>query len=414
MIYAFIRVWAIIFLRLYFRKTIVYGRDHIPEQGPLILASNHPSAFLEAAILTTVMNRPVHFLVRGDMFNPKFQWLFTWTKQIPIYRKKDGITNLRKNASSFDLTYRKLGEGEAVLIFPEAKTILEKKMRPIQRGTAHLAFGTLPFIKNGEQLMIQPVGVNFTEPRLPGTDIVVRFGQPFVTQQATREDRDAIERFTEELSNALSPLIIQVEDSLEKNYDVMASVYFRMIYDNRPGTDAHIDLQKISSFVNNGASNGGALKLTIDILKRVKENKNPNAIYFPDLIVLNRVGLMMLSILKICWLIAGGWIWRLVRYVVFTKIKTNTFQSPTTVGVFMVMMPLVSILLLVVFLITGIPAYYVLVWIFIMWLGALIRPPLDVILKLLGSSGNAKAELKAMVLSLMKDMEVALGANGIK
>src|SRR4029079_6252600 len=103
MIYAFIRLWSTIFLRLYFRKTIIYGCDRVPMKEPLILASNHPSAFLEASILATVMKRCLHFLVRGDMFSPRFKWLFNWTNQIPIYRKKDGIANLRKNASSFDL-----------------------------------------------------------------------------------------------------------------------------------------------------------------------------------------------------------------------------------------------------------------------------------------------------------------------
>ena len=133
MVYQIIRLWATLFLRLYFRKTIVYGLEHIPKKGPLIVASNHPSAFLEASIMGTILGRPLHYLVRGDMFHPKFQWLFDWTNQIPIYRQKDGISNLRKNASSFELTYRKLADGEAVLIFPEAKTILEKRMRPIQR-----------------------------------------------------------------------------------------------------------------------------------------------------------------------------------------------------------------------------------------------------------------------------------------
>src|SRR5688572_11115669 len=153
MVYQIIRIWATIFLRMYFRKTVVYGIEHIPRKGPLIVASNHPSAFLEASIMGTTLGRPLHYLVRGDMFHPKFRWLFDWTNQIPIYRQKDGISNLRKNASSFELTYRKLADGEAVLIFPEAKTTLEKRMRPIQRGTANLAFGTLPFIKEGEELL---------------------------------------------------------------------------------------------------------------------------------------------------------------------------------------------------------------------------------------------------------------------
>ncbi len=409
MMYAFIRLWATIFLRLYFRKTIIYGLEKVPPRGPLILASNHPSAFLEASILTTVMKRPIHFLVRGDMFNPKFKWLFDWTKQIPIYRKKDGITNLRKNASSFDLTYEKLGEGEAVLIFPEAKTVLEKKMRPIQRGTAHLAFGTLPYIKDKEELRIQPVGVNFTEPRIAGTDVVIKFGDSFVTHHGTREDREAIEIFTSQLSESMSPLIIQVDDSMEKNYDVLAAIYFRMLFDNRANTDAHAELQRIASVVNAPISNNIIINQTGEIIRTLKQYKITEALYFPDVIVLNRVGLAMLAILKTIWLIIGGWIWRLIRGIIFNRIKTDTFQAPTTLGVFMVVMPGVSMILLIFFFIAGISIYYILLWLFIMWMGTLVRPPLHVVMKLLLLRMETKSKLKVQVVSLRWEVEKILG-----
>lgn len=405
MMYAFIRWWAKIFLRLYFRKTIVYGIERVPPIGPLIVASNHPSAFLEASMLTTVMKRPIHFLVRGDMFNPKFNWIFKWTKQIPIYRQKDGISNLRKNASSFDLTYRKLAEGESVLIFPEAKTILEKKMRPIQRGTAHLAFGTLPYLTGENKLMIIPVGVNFTEPRLPGTDVVVQFGTPFVAQDATREDREAIEEFTEQLSASLSPLIIQVEDAMEKHYDVAASIYFRMVYENNPGANATQDLHRIASSFNHPHQDKNLIRQAEEIQKTLKHHKNKDAVYFPDLVVMNRMGLAMLSILKIIWLVGGGWIWRVARNIIFRKIKTITFQSPTTVGVFMVLMPLVSILLLVIFLLIGIPGYYVLIWLLLMWMGTLIKPSLEVMTKLLFMDGKSKKHLSTTIIELRKSIE---------
>ena len=409
MMYAFIRWWATQFLRSYFRKTIVYGSENVPPKGPLIVASNHPSAFMEASLLTTVMKRPIHFMVRGDMFNPRFKFLFKWTKQIPIYRKKDGIANLRKNAASFEYTYRELGKGEAVLIFPEAKTTLEKKMRPVQKGTAHLAFGAMPYIKEGEELTVQPVGVNFTEPRYPGTDVVVVFGTPFITQHASREDRIAIENFTNTLSDALSPLIIQVDDELEKNYDLLAAVYFRMVHDNKPGRNAFDDLQKLAGVINDKSSINIVVDQTDEINRELIKNKLKTAIYFPDLIVLNKVGLLMLAFLKIIWLIAGGWIWRLIRGVVYRKIKTPTFQGPTTVGVSMVVIPLMAILLLIILLVVNIPLLdalrYWFQWIVIMWAGTLIRPPLDIIWKLLMLNGNAKDKLKSRVLDLREEAE---------
>ena len=315
MIYQIILWWATIFLRLYFRKTLVYGREFIPPKGPLIVASNHPSAFLEASILATVMGRHIHFLVRGDMFHPRFRWLFNWTKQIPIYRQKDGIQNLRKNASSFDLTYKKLAEGNAVLIFPEAKTILEKKMRPIQRGTAHLAFGTLPSMDKESELQILPVAVNFTEPRYPGTDVVVRFDRSFPTEEATREDRDAIEKFTEKLSDTLSPLIIQVEDGgYELHYDVLASVYFRLVYNASRKTKAHDDLVRISQYVNQHSQHHAFLHRVHEYIHRMKRGKTNELIYFPDAVVRNRILLAFMFLIKFIWLVSGGWIWRVSRH----------------------------------------------------------------------------------------------------
>ncbi len=408
MMYAFIRLWARIFLRLYFRKTLVYGAEKVPSTGPLILASNHPSAFMEAAILATVMNRSIHFLVRGDMFHPRFKWLFDATKQIPIYRKKDGITNLRKNASSFDLTYRKLSEGESVLIFPEAKTTLEKKMRPIQRGTAHLAFGTLPFLKNGDVLKVQPVGVNFMDPRVPGTDVVIRFTDAFVVAEGTREDRDTIEAFTEQLTNAMSPLIVQVEDSLEKKYDVLAAIFLRMLYDNNPVPDAIKPLHAISNALQTGDQSETLQTDADSVLKLLKVSKNPEAVYFPDLVSLNKFGLAVMALLKILWLIAGGWIWRLVRNIIFKKISTITFQGPTSLGVMMVVMPLMALILVVALLIMGMPGWYVLGWIFVMWLGTLIRPALPVITKLLLMKSNLKSEAANKIIALRKQLEKAV------
>jgi 1-acyl-sn-glycerol-3-phosphate acyltransferase len=412
MVYQIIRIWATIFLRMYFRKTVVYGIEHIPRKGPLIVASNHPSAFLEASIMGTVLGRPLHYLVRGDMFHPKFRWLFNWTNQIPIYRQKDGISNLRKNASSFELTYRKLADGEAVLIFPEAKTILEKKMRPIQRGTAHLAFGTLPFIKEGEQLSILPVAVNFTEPRLPGTDVVVRFGPPFITEQATREDREAIEQFTDQLSAAMSPLIIQIEEEgYEKHYDVLASVYMRCVRERRPQGAVHDDLVSISKWVNKHDAHASDLKQVHEYIHLLKKNKLGDGIYFPDLILMNKLTLFILVVLKVIWLIAGGWIWRGIRSLIFSKIKANTFKSPVTVGAAMVIYPLITLILLIISLIMGWPVWYVLVWLFVMWTGIFYRPSLELTWKLFMLAGKTKSRLKSDVKNFIHEIETMLSGH---
>ncbi len=410
MVYRIIQCWATFFLRLYFRKTIVHGLQYIPTSGPLIVASNHPSAFMEASILGTVIRRPLHFLVRGDMFNPKFQWLFDWTNQIPIFRQKDGIGNLRKNASSFELTYKKLASGEAVLIFPEAKTLLEKRMRPIQRGTAHLAFGTLPFLHGDDQLSILPVGVNFVDPRVPGTDVIVRFGPSFITQQATREDRKAIDAFTEQLDRAMRPLIIEVgERSEEKDYDVLASVYLRAMSLSEDSDLVHHQLVSLAKKVSDEENSKSLLEKVRAYRSRLRKSKLTEAVYFPDMILMHRPGLFILLVLKFLWLVAGGWLWRLTRSVIFSKIKKDTFQSPVTVGAAMVLYPILALLLMLVCLLAGWPMWFVVLWMVTMISGMLFRTPIQLISRILVLHPKVKRELSRSLKYFKKEM-----ANAIK
>jgi 1-acyl-sn-glycerol-3-phosphate acyltransferase len=385
--YNIILVWARFFLRIYFRRTILYGKGHVPLTGPLIVASNHPSAFMEASVIATVIGRQIHFLVRGDVFNPKFRWLFNWTNQIPIYRQKDGISSLRKNASSFDLTYRKLAEGHAVLIFPEAKTLLEKKLRPVQRGTAHLAFGTIPFLKEDQELLVLPVGVNFTNPRIPGTDVIVQFGEPFVSPRGRREDREAIESFTAKLAEVMDPLVVQIHDgSNELKYDVLVSIYMTGIRASRPASTVLSDCRAIAGLVNESEPHREFLHTVNQHIHLLQKAKIREAIYFPGLLSMNGIGVACMLLLKSFWFIAGGWIWRLSRRLIFSKLRTDTFQGPTSLGAAMVLFLLLSIVGLLLCLLKSIPVWWMLIWWVTLASGKFIPAPIGLMWKVMLTS----------------------------
>lgn len=393
MAYKIIQRWATFFLRLYFGRTIVIGLEHVPEKGPLIVASNHPSAFMEASVLGTVIKRPLHFLVRGDMFNPKFQWLFDWTNQIPIFRQRDGIGNLRKNASSFALTYKKLADGEAVLIFPEARTLLEKRLRPIQRGTAHLAFGTLPHLKAGDTLQVLPVAVNFIDPRIPGADVIVRFGPAFVTEEGSREDRQAIDRFTQTLSDAMHPLVIEVEkDEDVPAYDLAASLYLKSSLRSSNDEQVHADLSRLATAVHDHDDLSKRVNVILNLLRNADAER---AAYYPGLITQSRWVLFFSVLLKTLWWIAGGWLWSLIRYFIFSKIRKSTFQSPVTVGAAMVLYPLFAICILILFMTAGWPLWIFVIWILLMMSGRLFYPPLPLMMRMVLLSPKIRRGLSA-------------------
>jgi 1-acyl-sn-glycerol-3-phosphate acyltransferase len=58
-------------VHFYCRKIVVNHSDFLQEQGPMILAANHPNSFLDAIILASIFKSPIYSLARGDAFAGK-------------------------------------------------------------------------------------------------------------------------------------------------------------------------------------------------------------------------------------------------------------------------------------------------------------------------------------------------------
>ena len=79
------------FLRFCYKRIYVNRYDEIPDETPVMLACNHNNAFSDALFIATYLSKlNMHFITRGDVFNPKMMWFFNLTNQIPIFRFRDG------------------------------------------------------------------------------------------------------------------------------------------------------------------------------------------------------------------------------------------------------------------------------------------------------------------------------------
>ncbi|HSF88745.1 MAG TPA: hypothetical protein VLA46_04960, partial [Saprospiraceae bacterium] len=212
------------------------------------------------------------------------------------------------------------------------------------------------------------------------------------------------------LSDSMSPLIIQVTDEgYDHHYDVLASVYLRCVQAGRPQGTAHDDLVTLSNVVNQHDRHKSFLDKVHTYFHTLKKMKIAEAVYFPDLVMANRLVLGILLLLKLIWLVSGGWIWRSVRSIIFSKIKANTFKSPVTVGAAMVLYPLISLILLTTCLIAGWPLWIVLGWVMLMLSGMFFRPPFYLIWKLLTLGIARKAKLKSEISDIRKEVTALVG-----
>ena len=160
----------------------VEGLDNLPDEGPVIVASNHLS-FADSLVIPIVAPRKVTFLAKAQYFNGTgvkgavSRGFFGGLGMIPVDRD-----DTRAALASLDIALDILSEGGAFGIYPEGTRSRDGRLYRGRTGVAHLALTSgapvVPVGLTGTQ-DIQPVGSNL--PRL--AKVTVRFGEPLHFQQ---------------------------------------------------------------------------------------------------------------------------------------------------------------------------------------------------------------------------------------
>lgn len=180
MLYRIFHVIVKFSLRIYFRKIDLFGLEHLKPGKAQILASNHPSGFLEPIIMACFFPRSLYFLVRGDLFENKFlRPILLGTHQLPIYRFKDGFSKLRENKSSLQAASQVLLLKKCILIFVEGSTKSIKMVRPLHRGFLRLALDA-QLVDPNLEIEILPVGINFSDSSRFKSEVMIRVDKPIL------------------------------------------------------------------------------------------------------------------------------------------------------------------------------------------------------------------------------------------
>ena len=88
--------------RTFFQKVYILQKENVPEEGPIIFAANHPTAFLEPMVHIPFLKRNSYFILRGDYFESDLaRKALNTINIIPIFRQRDGLENMRKNKDLF-------------------------------------------------------------------------------------------------------------------------------------------------------------------------------------------------------------------------------------------------------------------------------------------------------------------------
>ncbi len=216
LLYHAVRPIARVAFGTYFRKIFLSGMENIPRDAGVILAANHPTAFIEPCVLACWLDRPLYFLVRGDLFNkPLYARLMNGLHMLPLFRQDEsGIQAVRENYKVLDAMSQALGEGKTVMVLAEGHTVHEKRLRPIRKAVARLAFRAATQFPDKE-IYVVPVGVNYTYSDRFRSEVMLEFGRPmrvkdYASLYAETPPR-ALRSFTRELRNRLIEHIVIIE-----------------------------------------------------------------------------------------------------------------------------------------------------------------------------------------------------------
>ena len=114
-----------------FYRLRIEGQERIPEEGPIVLASNHVT-FVDWMLIAGACRRPARFVMHYSFMNiPVARWIFKGAGVIPIASQKESPSTLK---AAFDTIAEALKNGEVVCIFPEGQLTRDGKFNEFRAG----------------------------------------------------------------------------------------------------------------------------------------------------------------------------------------------------------------------------------------------------------------------------------------
>jgi len=222
--YSWVRRYIIFTFKRFYGEYIVTGRENIPQEGPVIFASNHLNALMDAlaVISVTPQKLPIIYLGRADMFkNVRARKILHFCKLLPAFRQHEGYINLEKNLEIFDLCSDVLDHNKAIGIMPEVRQGFSRKIRQLGKGTFRIAFSAQQKYMTQPGVKIVPIGIDFEDFENYGKYIILNIGKPIEVSEYMTEYMENPVKATNRIRERLRQDLIKLTFNLDtvKNYE---------------------------------------------------------------------------------------------------------------------------------------------------------------------------------------------------
>ena len=206
-----------------YRKVYQTGTENIlPEGNAQVIVSDHQNCLVDAiAVMLSFKGtgRKPYFWARADIFaaSPLIDKYIRFLGLMPAFRMDhEGLDDVGKNGASFDESYHLLGNGQSVMIFPEAGHQDKRYLGHFTSGYTTMAFKTAELANFEKEIFILPVANHYTDYFGLRREMCVMFSKPISLKPYYElykdKPRTAMRQVNDVVREAVSSMMLNIQD----------------------------------------------------------------------------------------------------------------------------------------------------------------------------------------------------------
>ncbi len=226
--------------KLYYRK-VSYHFDELPDiENPVIIAANHQNALIDCLLTICALQRQPVYLARADIFkNRIIASILYKLKVAPVYRIRDGLSNMAKNSESFELSIKVLLNRGVLALFPEGGHNDKEQLLSLRKGLGRIALQAQQQAGESLNLKIIPLGITYSHYYKPQSRVRLHFGESINVADFIPEYNDnsiqAIKSLNEKLALEIKKRCIDIES--RPHYEIIRKLRKSIMFDSLNGNE---------------------------------------------------------------------------------------------------------------------------------------------------------------------------------
>ncbi len=184
-----------LFLSLYFSQIRIQGVEHLPVNGPLVLAPKHFSRW-DPVVLALLSTEPLWFMTNANQFSGIQGWFIRQVGAFPV-------DLARPQVSSFKYAIDLLKDQKKLVLFPEGGIVRDQLVRPLKPGFSRLVLQAEHTL-GGLGIPVVPIALHYTPDPVFRATVTIHIAPPLYSAHYRQDsEKQTAQVFTQALQEAL-------------------------------------------------------------------------------------------------------------------------------------------------------------------------------------------------------------------